>query len=180
MMRRGLVLLALVAAIQLSGCATPARVDQMTVTGQGIPTMSVPEGLRQNVAIKDVTGGQETNPMWISQVSSSEFERALESSLQGANLLQPNRQSGRFTIAAYLAKLEQPFIGIDMTVTATVTYTLVERATGKTSWEKTVTTPYTAKFSDALLGVERLKLANEGAVRSNISQLIDELYRLRL
>jgi len=180
MMRSGLILFALAAAIQLSGCATPARVDQMTVTAQGIPTAPMPEALRQNVAIKDVTGGQETNPMWTSQVSSAEFERALESSLRGANVLQPNRQMGRFTIAAYLGKLEQPFIGIDMTVTATVTYTLVERSTGKTAWERTIITPYTAKFGDALLGVERLKLANEGAVRSNIAELIGELFRLRI
>jgi hypothetical protein len=151
----------------------------MTVMPQGIPTL-VSDVLRQNVAIKDASGGQETNPLWTSQVSSTEFERALESSLRGANLLQPNRQAGRFTIAAYLGKLEQPFIGIDMTVTATVTYTLVERATGKTSWEKTITTPYTAKFGDALLGVERLKLANEGAVRSNIAELMGELFRLRI
>jgi len=139
----------------------------------------MPEFLRQNVAIKDVTGGQETNPMWTSQVSSAEFERALESSLRAANVLQPNRQAGRFTLTAYLDKLEQPLVGINMTVTATVTYTLVERSTGKTSWEKTISTPYTAKFGDSLLGVERLKLANEGAVRTNITDLIADLARLR-
>ena len=82
MMKRGLVLLALSMAIQLAGWATAARVDQVTVTALGIPTSPALEVLHQNVAIKDVTGGQETNPMWTSHVSSTEIEGALEDSSQ--------------------------------------------------------------------------------------------------
>lgn len=178
-MPRPFLVLVLLTAMQLGGCATPARIEQMTVAPQGGVITTVPDVLRENVAVKDVTGGQETNPMWTSQVSSLEFERALEISLRSASLLQPNRQAGRFTLSAYLDRLEQPLLGLDMTVTATVTYTLVERASGKTIWEKTLVTPYTAKFGDALLGVERLKLANEGAIRTNISELIGELSRYR-
>jgi hypothetical protein len=83
-------------------------------------------------------------------------------------------------LTAHLVKLEQPLIGLDMTVTATVTYTLIERSSGKTTWEKTLVTPYTAKFTDAFFAVERLKFANEGAARANIAQLISELSQLRL
>jgi hypothetical protein len=170
-------LLILVALI--SGCATPARVDQMIVSGQ--PAQRVAETpLRGNVAVRDVTGGQETNPMWKSNVSSSEFALAIEGSLRAAGMLAPNRQAGRFMLTAHLQGLEQPVLGIDMTVTASVNYSMVERATGKEVFQKTLATPYTAKFSDAFAGVERLKLANEGAIRTNISQLIDELSRLKI
>jgi len=174
------VVFGLVALGLLDGCATPARVDQMTATSPVAPVAAVPDALKGNIAIKDVTGGKETNPMWTSQVGTAEFEAALEASLRNAGLLQPNRQAGRFGLIANLDKLEQPFIGIDMTVTATVTYTLVERSTSKTVWQKTLATPYTAKFGDALFAVERLKLANEGAARANISALIGELATLRL
>jgi len=180
MTSRSIVLAAFAVVSFLGGCATPARVDQMTVASPAVAPASVPEALRQNVAVKDVTGGQETNPLWTSQVSSSEFERALEASLRAATLLQPNRQGGRYMLSAQLDKLDQPFIGISMTVTATVLYMLVERSTLKTVWEKTITTPYTASFGDAIIGVERLKLANEGAVRTNIAALIAELLRLKL
>ena|SRR5215831_14498551 len=180
MARLILVVFGLAAAAVLDGCATPARVEQMTASAPAAATAAMPEALKQNVAIKDVTGGKETNPLWASQVSSSEFEAALEASLRNAGLLQPNRQGGRFTLVANLDKLEQPFIGLDMTVTATVTYTLVERSTAKTVWQKTLVTPYTAKFGDALFGVERLKLANEGAARANISALIGELSGLHV
>ena len=36
----------------------------------------------------------------------------------------------------------------------------------------------TAAFGDSLLGVERLRLASEGAIRSNLSQRVDALFRL--
>lgn len=172
---RGLLLAAI--AVVVVGCATPARMDQMTVA----PTpqaAAVPTKFRNSIAIKDVTGGTETNPLWTSQVSSAEFERALEASLQNSALLAP-RQGGAYQLSAQLGKLEQPILGIDMTVTATVLYQLVERRTAATVWEKSIVTPYTAKFSDSLLGVERLKLANEGAIKENIGRLVDEIYRLR-
>jgi hypothetical protein len=151
----------------------------MAASGQ--PAQRVAETpLRNNVAIRDVTGGQETNPMWKSNVGGSEFSLALEESLRNVGLLAANRQSGRFTLTAHLQRLDQPMFGLDMTVTASVSYVVAERATGKEVFQRTVAVPYTAKMGDAFIGVERLKLANEGAIRSNISQLIDELFLLKI
>ena len=113
----------------LSGCAAPARIDQMAVSGN--PAQRIAQTpLRNNLAIKDVTGGNETNPMWKSNVSSSDFEKALESSLQATGLL-AQRQSGKYLLTAHMERLDQPFIGLDMTVTASVKYIVSERATGK-------------------------------------------------
>lgn len=164
------------------GCATPAASSSMTMGAADATSrrMALPEPFKTHIAVGDVTGGQETNPMWMSSVSSSDFERALEDSLRAVGLLAVNRQAGRFRLHAHLGKFDQPFVGLDMTVTATVTYTLVEWATGRTVFEKAITTPYTAKAGDAFLGVERLRLANEGAVRQNITGLIDELAQLKL
>lgn len=165
--------------ILLSGCATPARVDQMVVSGT--PSQRIAQTpLHNNVAIRDVTGGQETNPMWKSNVGSSEFSQALEESLRSVGLLAANRQTGSHTLTVHLQNVDQPFIGLDMTVTATVNYIVAERATNKEVFNKTVAIPYTAKFGDALLGMERLKLANEGAIRINITQLIEELLKLKI
>jgi len=173
--------LALAAAAALVGCATPARVDQMqTSSSLATRTAVANSKMRESIAIRDVTGGQETNPMWISNVSSSDFERALEASLKDAGLWQPNRQAGKYLLVAHLEKLDQPLAGFNMTVTANVRYTLIERSSNKTVFERMLATPYTAQLSDAFLGTERLKLANEGAVRSNIQQLIDTLVNLKL
>jgi hypothetical protein len=127
-----------------------------------------------------VTGGKDTNPMWVSNVSSADFERALEASLKDAGLLSGNRQGSKYTLTADMKKLDQPLFGASMTVTATVKYTLVERATGKAVFERDVAVPFTAEWNAAFLGTERLKLANEGAIRSNITQLINDLVALKV
>ena len=65
-----------------------------------------------------------------------------------------------------------------MTVTMSVRYTLIESTTNKMIFSKLITSPYTATFSDAAMGVERLKIANEGSARENITTLVGELYQL--
>lgn len=170
----------IVACAIVGGCATPAGTEAMTVFPTVTAVQSVPQALRANIAIRDVTGGSETNPAWISKVGSPEFRAALEGSLRSAGMLAPNAQSSRFLLTADLEKLEQPYFGFDMTVTATVAYGLSERATGKDVFNKVLTTPFTAKTSDAWYGATRLKLANEGAIRTNIQKLIDDLSRLPL
>jgi len=165
--------LALAILVGLHGCATPARVDSMRVSGT--PSQRIaPSPFRGNLSIGEVIGGKETNPLWTSQVGSAQFERALEASLGDLGLLAP-RQGGQFVLNSALEKMEQPLLGVSFTVTSTVHYAITERATGKRLLDKSLTTPYTAEFSDALLGVERLRLANEGAIRENISRFIKEL-----
>lgn len=178
MSRRVLVSALTLSVVVLAGCATPARVDQMSATGSA-QHRTVETPLRNNLAVKDVTGGTETNPMWVSKVSSSDFEKALEASLKSAGLL-ADRQAGDFVLTADLMKLEQPFIGLDMTVTSSVRYMVIHRSSGKTVFDSMVTTPYTAKLSDALIAMERLKLANEGAIRTNIGELLSRLMRLKI
>ncbi|MBW6494297.1 MAG: hypothetical protein K0B16_07030 [Burkholderiaceae bacterium] len=168
------------ASVLAGGCAAPAATDSMTVFPAIATVQSVPQALRANVAIRDVTGGSETNPAWVSKVGSGEFRDALEGSLRSAGMLAPNAQSGRFLLTAHLEKLDQPYFGFDMTVTATVAYNLSERATGKDVFKKSLATPFTAKVSDAIYAPTRLKLANEGAIRTNIQRLLDELARLSL
>ncbi|MFN5047767.1 hypothetical protein [Roseateles sp.] len=174
-------ILTLSLASLLVACAAPARIDQMQVNSSlATRTAAKESSLRDSVSIRDVTGGKDTNPLWISSVSSNDFERALEVSLRDAGLWSPNRQASKYLLVVHLEKLDQPFGGFDMTVTANVRYSLVERASNKAVFERSLSTPYTAKLSDAFLGVERMKLANEGAVRTNIQQLIDQLVALKL
>ena len=164
----------------LSGCATPARTDQMVAAAPASARPVLPKALLGGIGIRDVTGGRETNPLWVSNVGSAEFERALEDSLRNAGLLAPVRGSAPYQLSADLRKLDQPLMGFDMTVTATIDWNLVERSSGRDVLRRSIGTPFTAKMSDAFLGTERLKLANEGAIRRSIEVLIDELARLSL
>lgn len=177
MSKRLLVLFAVVLPAFLTGCATPARIDQMVAVAA--PQQRIAQTpLRANVAVRDVTGGKETNPMWVSNVGNSEFEQALEGSLRDAGLLSAGKQAGKYMLVAHLENVQQPLMGISMTVTATVNYSLIERATGKEVINRRISLPYTASFDSAFIGTERLRLANEGAVRVNIGKIIEELFAL--
>ena len=67
-----------------------------------------------------------------------------------------------------------------MTVICIVQYRLTETKTNHLVYEREIKTPYTAKFSDDFAGVTRMKDANEGAARENITALIKDLYRLKI
>ncbi len=177
-MKTILYLASVVMVVALTGCASPAKVENMATDGQPSQRVATTP-LRNNLAVRDVTGGKETNPMWVSNVGSNEFEQALEASLKNVGLFAP-KQAGDYFITAHLEKLDQPFIGISMTVTSSILYTVTERKTGKNIYTRSIVTPYTASFSDAALGVERLRLANEGSIRENIKQVIDDLFRLNM
>ena len=171
--------LTIVAAALLGGCAAPARINEMATSAN--PAQRVANTpMRNNVAVRDVTGGKDTNPMWISNIGNSEFEQALESSLRDAGLLSAGKQAGKYTLTAHMEKIDQPMFGASMTVTATVNYVLVERATGKEVLNRTVALPYTAAWNSSFIGTERLRLANEGAIRTNIGKIIDELFTVRV
>ena len=170
-------LIAVLAVTSLLGaCASGARIENMEVAGEPAQRIA-PTPLRKQLAVRDVSGGNETNPLWKSNVGNPEFGGALRNSLRTTGLL-AEAAPAHFALDAQLNALEQPMFGLDMTVTANVTYTLANPASGRTIWQKTLVTPYTAHVSDAFAGFERIRLANEGAIRANIGQLIDSLLGL--
>ena len=163
------------AALLLGACATPTTHEAMTVSQPA--GFTIPDQLRGQVAVRDVIGGKETNPMLASSISSSAFEAALEGSLRNLGLGAPGRQMGRYLVAATIQNVEQPLMGFSMTVTTTVNYDVIERATNKTAWARTITRSYTAAAGAAFLGTERLRLASEGSAKANIEGFIDELVK---
>ena len=117
--------------------------------------------------------------MWVSKVSDKDFKAALVRALRSAGLLSAEGASPRYQLDATLLSLEQPMFGLDLKVTCSVRYDLTDAATGKRVFGKTITTPFTATFSDSALAVARLRIANEGSVRKNLAELLDELLKLR-
>jgi hypothetical protein len=176
-MKKSLYLrIAALAIALLGGCASGARIENMEAVGQPAQRIA-PTPLRQQLAVREVGGGSETRPLWKSNVGNPEFESALRNSLRATGLLAEG-QAARYTLSAQLDDLDQPAFGLNLTVTAKVSDTVAEKASGKIIWQQTLTTPYTAAFADSLVAIERLRLANEGAVRANLSPLIDALFRL--
>jgi len=150
-------ILAIFSVVVLAGCATPAAVEQMAVS---LPITQTNPALKNSVAVAEVAGGRETNPMWTSQVSSDAFRRALEQSLQNAGMFNKIVAGSKYQLTADLTRLDQPMMGFDMTVGSTVRYSLIETQTRKEVYARVIQISYTAKMSDAFVGSQRLKLAN--------------------
>lgn len=159
----------------LGACAKPASPSAMVpdVAGIGAGPASAYRGA---ITVGEVSGGSKTSPLWTSQVDNPEFREALVRALMESGL--GRADNGRFRLDAVLQKLEQPFAGFAMTVSATIAYRLTEAATGAVVYDKAITTPATATMDDAIDGQARLRIANERAIRANLRQLIEELYAL--
>ncbi len=152
----------------LAACAQPA----MTANMVALPSAPLTAGSpwRGSMAVGTVNGGDPTHPLWVSRVGNAEFTEALRTSLGMHGLA-----GERLQVDAALQNLAQPLLGLDMTVTATAQYRGTERATGRIIFDQVLTTPFTASFGSQLYGVERLRLANEGAIRANIAAFITAL-----
>lgn len=160
-------------AALVSGCASGARPEAMTAPVSASNIIESSSSLHNAIQIGKVTGGSDTNPLWMSNVSDDDFKKALQQSL----VLQAiaANEASRYTLDAELVSLEQPFAGFDLTVTANVHYKVARNVDESLALDETVSTPYTANFTDAFAGYERLRLANEGAVRENIKAILAKL-----
>lgn len=155
-------------AITLTGCVTASEVN--TLIPQTAVTVNSNSKLSQSVAVDTLSG--DYKGAFKGQVSDESLSMALKNALRQSGMLAES--SAKYTVLPSLVHLQQPALGIDMKVTAKVNY-LVKNHSGKIVMDKTISTPYTAKFSEAFVGATRVRKANEGAVRANITQFISDL-----
>lgn len=162
-------------SVLLSGCATNAIPQKMAATN--LPT-NQPKNklLLHSITVDQVTGGHETNPLWVSKVNNDGFKQALETSLQSANLYSMSKNEAKYKLDVVLGELKQPFFGANFTVFCQAHYLLMDLKTQQKIYDKNITSDYTAKYSDNIIGSMRLQLANEGAARKNIENFIFDLY----
>lgn len=170
-----MVVLAL--AIGLAACAAPADPGRMTVTTAPIAG-GFPAPLVRAMCVRSVTGGEATNPLWVSKVDNAGFRTALSASMEQAALVAPVNAC-KYPVDANLLGLSQPIMGFDLQVTSHVNYKVYDEA-GQPVLLDTVSAPFTATLGDLLIAVTRLQRANEGSIRASISQFLDKLRGLRL
>jgi hypothetical protein len=147
--------------------------ENMTVNGDQLRMVAPGSKFHKKISKITVTGGSETIPIWTSQVSLENFQIALNESLTKAGLV---IEQGSYSLNANLGALEQPLVGIGMTVRVSVDYKIKNEATGAILLDETIESAYTARRSDAFVGIKRLRLTNEGAIiRRNIKQFLKKI-----
>lgn len=157
---------------ELTGCATPATSQAMTVQPQA--TAVINPKLKSAIRVDAITGGKDTNPLWTSQVDNEGFKKALTDSLAIAGYLTPANATAPYTLSAELKELDQPLFGLTFDVKSSVEYKLSGNGSAK---NYPVSVTGTATPSDAFVAIERLRIANERSIQENIKALLKELER---
>ena len=147
----------------------------MVVARQSVVSAAPNTLFRNALVIARVDGGETTNPLWTSEVDGAAFQGALRVSLEQNDLLAKTLPSSRFDLFATLGSVNQPLFGLDLAVSSTVAYRVVERKTQLDWFNDSVFASYTATFSDSPIAIQRLRLANEGSIRENIKKFIRRL-----
>lgn len=166
------VTLATVGLTGLSGCASPARPEAMMVAVAADQTVQPGQRGYHQITITSVGGGQDTNPLWVSNVSGADFQTALEETLRRANYLADG--TGPLRLSVMLEEVRQPMAGFDMTVTSRARYRLTD-ASGAVVFEESISASGTGTMGDAFAGVERLRIANEKSIQENLDAFLTRL-----
>ncbi len=154
-----------------AACAAPAAPEKMAVHPAEFSIKANPQ-YKGKMAIRNITGGEETSPMWKSRVGDNEMRTALQNSLEGMGYAAADESKAKYFIDANLQEIDQPTLGFTLDITSKIEYT-VEGPKGEKSFP--ITAVGTATPGDAFLGVERLKMANERSIQENIKSFLTHL-----
>lgn len=167
---------ATVALLSLAGCASQPNYLFIIPNVNDIVTSRDPAPIyRDAITAAPVSGGKDVSILSIPYVSNADFQEALARTLANAKLAAAS--NGRFRLDATL-QLDQPFIAINTTVTAKISYRLTEVATGTVVYERFLATEGTVTYFEEPSGPERMRYANWRAVRANLRLLVGDLYAL--
>ncbi|RBA23975.1 hypothetical protein [Herminiimonas fonticola] len=168
---------ALVFAVSmLGGCAAPSTSKGMTpdsikTTNKHAKSVSV-----------NVAGGKETDKIGKSQIADTAFSQALVDSINNSKTFSSVIQGkgADYLLTVSIFNIDQPSFGFSFTVKMEAGWSLQRADTGAVVWQESIKSEHTATTSDAFAGVERLRLANEGAAKNNISQGLSKISALKL
>lgn len=166
------VFLVLIVAVAITGCATPPSVKNMIPSFNYTTFVSTDKTLM----VAEVKGGEKTNPMWVSKIANEGFHEALTNTLKESGIFKEVFTAEKGDYEIYAEIISQEFESVLRTPSILfVNYRLIEADSGKEVWKENILSQYGVKFKEALFGLDRAKMANEGAVRDNLTQLIKKL-----
>jgi hypothetical protein len=164
------------ASALLTACATPTTSQGMTPTAIQTTTKHA-----KSVSL-DVSGGQDTSSMGKSQISSEAYAKALTDAINASKTFSSVIQGkgGDYLLTVTLFNIDQPSFGGAFTVKLEAGWQLQRADNGAIVWQESIKSEHTATMGDAFVGVERLRLATEGAARNNIAQGLAKVSALKL
>jgi hypothetical protein len=160
----------LILALFVSGCAFPATKEGMVVTNY-----MAPQQTGEKIVVKESVGGSTTLPFWTSQIPNDNFTEAVKESLlisKAFSALSTN-WGDDWGLEIQIRNVDQPFLGLDFTVTMETKYTLYLK--GNKVYETYIRGSGTATTGDSFFGVARLRIANEKSAQDNVKKFLADL-----
>lgn len=163
-------------ALVLGGCASPANRDAMVAN-----QVHVAKKFASSVSV-DVKGGGDTSSLGSSNISSADLKAAIEKSISQTGLFRTVVQTpgGDYELGVSVVRLAKPAFGLSFTVDMEAGWTLSKVSDHSVVWRQGIQSSHTASMSDAFVGVERLRIAVEGAARANIAKGLQAIGELNL
>ena len=162
----------LLSILVLSGCATPARQDYMVSSIDNTSLNSKVE-LSKQVMVESVSGGKETNPLWLSNVSSTAFKQALETSLAKLGILQNIPSEAKYKVNVELQNISKPIMGLNLEINSAAVYSVDHDKKKKIFL---VNGLGSAGLSDEFAFNHRVRVANERSIKNNIENFIKQFF----
>jgi hypothetical protein len=160
----------------VAACAPPPSYSAMVA---GAPPGEAPAPVYRNaITVGSITLGRDVGTPWTSAVGPDQVRQALVQTLAAAGLGQP--ASGRFRLDGQLLTLSRPYAGFAMTVTAAIAWRLTDVTGGAVVYGRTLQGLGTATLDDAVDNNNRLRIADQRAIRANLQQLVQDLSALPL
>ena len=147
----------------------------MAVTGFTPDTQ--PAHLQEAVTVTGVTGAPDDASWYESEVINSEFDRALTMSLAAQGWLQSPGQA-RYHLDADIQAQETAIRGLDAEAWITTRYILTQATDAVPVYDHTIRSGFLVPHGVAFTGVEKMRLALEGAAQENIAKLLQGLATL--
>jgi hypothetical protein len=173
----GIVLTAV--SLLMTGCASPATVQGMQPQSLALQALQNKHPFSVSV---QAAGGEETNPLWTSEISNEAFAQAIREGIAESGLFRSviTAGDGDYLLEVSIVNVDKPVAGFDMTVNMAASWKLTHVATRKIVFQDVIYKSYTATVGNAFAGIKRLRLAQEGAARENIQEGLNRISRLKL
>lgn len=156
----------------LGGCVSAPLASRMTPDLAGIQAPKTEKVLR----VGAVTGGEKTNPLDRPRIEDEGFQEALINTLQSSGLFKEvtTGREGDYELSVQI--ISQDSLGtFSTTLLLFVNYRLTDLGSGKELWKENLLSQYEVTGTEVFAGLERLKRAQEGAVKDNLTRLVKKL-----
>ena len=140
------------------------------------------------VSVNESTGGIDPKPLWHSEISNAAFTEALSRAIVKSGVFQDVIQGGGvdhrggadYILDVTIIEYDRPSQGANITINMKTKWKLSDAKTHKPVWSNTFKTSHRTPWGKSIFDGERIELAHEAAVRTNIKEGIRRLSLLSL